>query len=354
MSEPARPPKPSSTWGRWVALEVLYCVVALVVVVVLVRIAAEIAAGGAEVIAFAPASLPFFAVLLVIGPIAVLAVGLLRGHIGLILGTVLAAPVLYAWEKENFARETAAIEEAAAQVAHNDVWDQAAIDAALQAHDALVLVGGDSSFVEYQIRILAQTKYTLVLQNLTAKSHWAALAKVSDEVCLAPENRFMLLEFLAAGYIDTCAVSHPVASLDDALLVNSVSIGNFGLRVPHTPRQRFVGGAHEVFEVNHGARRLLGRRSHGSVQSALEPADEVIGFLFGLRLPSPTVGDFWEDDQKFLAGLLDISLDPSTKPGHDDPAEIARIAERFERDGVYGSFAQRIKEEARQSLNPAP
>jgi hypothetical protein len=343
--DPGQPERPSAPRPRNPISLIIGGILGLAITICSIVLVAGVVGRSGEILAFAAILLPFFILAIFVVPAIVLLTALVRGNYGMVIGVLLTVPILYWWESDIYTHERAAMALDMSEIAAKEVWDGAAIRAAIDAHPTIALVGGDNGCHRNCIRILAETNLHLILVGYVEKQTGQLLSKASGDACLAAENRYLYLRFLEAGYADRCALEQEVTTLNGSVVVSNRS--NFYPAVRQLiPGTRFQGDVREVFLIENGEWRLLGRKIEGRLEPTLSPADTVIGFLFGMHPPSAQIGSLWPSSEAFLSRIVGMTLDENTKPGHDDPEKIAAQAARLETDPKHGDFAAQIRKEA--------
>jgi hypothetical protein len=145
--------------------------------------------------------------------------------------------------------------------------------------------------------VLLTSPYIFAIED-RKKQSWSVLGLVHDrDTCRKPENRESMLDFLAVGQTDACAIESREAPRADALIIreNRSSDAPIAREFP----KGFSGSAFEFLERIDGKDELLGRIVWGGVQPPLlstqkgEQAsyalDENGFYAAALDLPGPTL-----------------------------------------------------------------
>ena len=298
MPEPVEGPQAEPVLdGRWRKRLLVETPIGLAVSVALMGLG-YLVVNGIPLLALA-FLMPLAMLLLFAGPILVFVYGILRGRVGYSIGAALLALGLFGYR--SFALMQVAAE-AKATVAEASALTIYPFKPAKQQHTTVAVVDSYTSPVDHvgcyeRCRlVLLSSTYTYAVED-PARQTWHILRLVRDPaVCSAPEKRESMLDFLALGQVDTCAVESSQAPGADALIIRENQSENAPIKRQFP--KGFRGNAYELLERIDGKDELLGRIVWGGVQPPLLSdqkgesvkfaLDEKGFYAVALNLPGPT------------------------------------------------------------------
>jgi hypothetical protein len=183
-------------------------------------------------------------------------------------------------------------------------------------HDVLVL---PSSGCDIDcMKVLTQTRYSVVGYAPASSDKRVLYRKASGDVCYQPDNVAMLVKFTRAGYAGVCTTQSPVTDLTDALILErQAGQGKHaGVSLPSW----YDGAVYSFIERSNGKDRLLGRWADGKVRALTEfsvgPQFENLDFYgaaLGVHFPKEKV--FGQDDlRKRVEKLQPLLRSPDVQP----------------------------------------
>jgi hypothetical protein len=231
------------------------------------------------------------------GPVLVFIYGFLRGRIGYSLGAALLIVGLVGYRAYNLVRLEQNAKAAVAEAASLDIYP---FQEPKQKHAVVAIIdsgarGARTAGCGEHCRLALLSSPYLVAVEEAGKPVWHIHRLVHDhDFCMAQERLLdNTLEFMQAGFPDTCSAETVQASGPDALIIRE----NVSDTAPIRKRfpKRFRGNAYEFLERIDGRDTLLGRVVWGGVQppmfshqpgrSATFEVDEPGFYAAALKLP---------------------------------------------------------------------
>ncbi|QND71366.1 hypothetical protein [Tardiphaga robiniae] len=204
--------------------------------------------------------------LLIFGiPASIFVYGLVKLRLGFVLGPLLLAGVVV----------TATHVSVTAALTAVNAYATPGLDPPSRPHVVLGFEGSADCDVAC-VRILATSTHTLAFRR-DATKEWRLYRRGSGDECETADRWPSKLEFLRAGFLNSCATDSPIPELSDALIIRErVTSG----RLTVLPRL-FHGVIHEISERMDGRERLLGRMVSGTIRFPVP--DAVAIFAFGVE-----------------------------------------------------------------------